>query len=135
MVDTTCPWVAKVWNSVDTHSRKSFTSVIHGKYSHEETIATASFADTYIIVKDLKEAEYVCNYVVKGGDKAEFMAKFAKAVSAGFDPDRDLVRVGLANQVRAAAKWWWPGWTRCTSRKRWSRRKLMPIASAWPMHS
>jgi 4-hydroxy-3-methylbut-2-enyl diphosphate reductase len=100
MVDTTCPWVAKVWNSVDTHSRKSFTSVIHGKYSHEETIATASFADTYIIVKDLKEAQYVCDYVVKGGDKAEFMAKFAKAVSAGFDPDRDLVRVGLANQVR-----------------------------------
>lgn len=106
MVDTTCPWVAKVWNSVDTHSRKSFTSVIHGKYSHEETIATASFADTYIIVKDLKEAQYVCDYVVKGGDKAEFMAKFAKAVSAGFDPDRDLVRVGLANQVRRGRSEW-----------------------------
>ena len=44
MVDTTCPWVAKVWNSVDNHTKKEFTSVIHGKYYHEETIATASFA-------------------------------------------------------------------------------------------
>lgn len=57
--------LTQVWNSVDQHSRKSYTSVIHGKYSHEETIATASFADTYVIVRDLAEAQmvsggYVC---------------------------------------------------------------------------
>jgi 4-hydroxy-3-methylbut-2-enyl diphosphate reductase len=49
----------QVWNSVDQHSRRSYTSVIHGKYSHEETIATASFADTYVIVRDLAEAQMV----------------------------------------------------------------------------
>ena len=97
MVDTTCPWVAKVWNSVDTHSRKEFTSVIHGKYSHEETIATASFADKYIIVKSLEEAEEVCDYILKGGDKEAFLKKYAKAISKGFDPDVDLRSVGLAN--------------------------------------
>lgn len=100
MVDTTCPWVTKVWNSVDQHSRKAYTSVIHGKYSHEETIATASFADKYIIVRDLEEAQAVCDYIVKGGDAAAFSARFSKAVSEGFDPDTDLQRVGLANQVR-----------------------------------
>jgi 4-hydroxy-3-methylbut-2-enyl diphosphate reductase len=47
----------QVWNSVDSYSKKSYTSVIHGKYSHEETVATASFAGDYIIVKDLKEAQ------------------------------------------------------------------------------
>lgn len=99
MVDTTCPWVAKVWNSVDTHTRKQYTSVIHGKYSHEETIATASFASNYIIVKDLKEAQYVCDYIMNGGDKQEFLSKFSKAVSKGFDPDTMLSRVGLANQT------------------------------------
>ncbi|GIL52018.1 hypothetical protein Vafri_7979 [Volvox africanus] len=99
MVDTTCPWVAKVWNSVDTHTRKQFTSVIHGKYSHEETIATASFATNYVIVKDLKEAQYVCDYILHGGNKEEFMAKFERSVSKGFDPDVMLERVGLANQT------------------------------------
>ena len=42
IVDTTCPWVSKVWNAVDNHMRKDQTSVIHGKWAHEETIATAS---------------------------------------------------------------------------------------------
>ncbi|KXZ43848.1 hypothetical protein GPECTOR_79g127 [Gonium pectorale] len=99
MVDTTCPWVAKVWNSVDTHTRRSFTSVIHGKYSHEETVATASFASNYVIVKDMKEAQYLCDFILNGGSREEFLTKFAKAVSKGFDPDTMLSRVGLANQT------------------------------------
>ena len=99
IVDTTCPWVAKVWNAVDNQARKDHTSVIHGKYSHEETVATASFAGTYLIVRDLDEARYVCDYILNGGDRAEFLAKFKNATSEGFDPDTDLVRVGLANQT------------------------------------
>jgi len=41
---------------VDNQARKAHTSIIHGKYSHEETVATASFATTYLIVRDLAEA-------------------------------------------------------------------------------
>jgi 4-hydroxy-3-methylbut-2-enyl diphosphate reductase len=99
IVDTTCPWVSKVWNAVDNHRKAGQTSIIHGKYSHEETVATASFCDDYIIVKDMEEAEYVANYIVNGGNKAEFMAKFKNAVSAGFDPDVHLSKLGLANQT------------------------------------
>ena len=32
----------------------------------------------------------MCDYILNGGDKAEFMAKFANAHSKGFDPDVDL---------------------------------------------
>lgn len=99
IVDTTCPWVSKVWNTVEKHKKGRFTSIIHGKYNHEETIATSSFAGTYLIVLNLKEAEYVADYILSGGDRDEFMAKFQKACSAGFDPDRDLERIGIANQT------------------------------------
>lgn len=99
IVDTTCPWVSKVWNTVEKHKKGSHTSIIHGKYNHEETIATSSFAATYLIVLNLAEAQYVCDYILNGGDRAEFMAKFSRACSEGFDPDRDLERVGIANQT------------------------------------
>jgi len=99
IVDTTCPWVSKVWNSVEKHKKKEYTSIIHGKYKHEETVATSSFAGTYLVVLNMKEAQYVCNYILHGGDKLEFLNKFKNAYSEGFDPDVDLVRVGIANQT------------------------------------
>ena len=99
IVDTTCPWVSKVWNTVEKHKKKEHTSIIHGKYNHEETVATSSFAGKYLIVLNLKEAEYVADYILNGGDRDEFMAKFDKATSAGFDPDVDLERIGIANQT------------------------------------
>ncbi len=99
IVDTTCPWVSKVWNTVEKHKKKEFTSIIHGKYKHEETVATTSFAGTYLVVLNLPEAEYVANYILNGGDRAEFLTKFANAHSEGFDPERDLDAVGIANQT------------------------------------
>lgn len=99
IVDTTCPWVSKVWNTVDKHQKEGLTSVIHGKYGHEETVATVSFCEDYICVKDLKEAEMVADYIVNGGDKEAFLKYFEKAVSPGFDPDTMLRKVGLANQT------------------------------------
>ena len=99
IVDTTCPWVSKVWNAVDSHRKKDMTTILHGKYKHEEAIATASMAEDYLMVLNMDEAKYVTNYILNGGDKEEFMAKFKNAVSAGFDPDIHLKKVGIANQT------------------------------------
>ncbi|PZV27316.1 MAG: 4-hydroxy-3-methylbut-2-enyl diphosphate reductase [Snowella sp.] len=99
IVDTTCPWVSKVWNSVEKHKKRQYTSIIHGKYAHEETIATSSFAGIYLVVLNLEQANYVSRYILEGGNRTEFLEKFKNAHSVGFDPDKDLDCIGIANQT------------------------------------
>ena len=104
LVDTTCGSVLNVWKNVTRYAREGFTSIIHGKVRHEETRATASQAlkypeGRYLVVLDRGEAAIVCDYIRNGGDPAAFLARFGEAASPGFDPDRDLVRIGCANQT------------------------------------
>ncbi len=99
IIDTTCPWVSKVWHTVEKHKKHTFTSIIHGKYKHEETLATSSFAGTYLVILDLEEAQYVADYILGHGNRDDFLERFAKASSPGFDPDEDLKRIGVANQT------------------------------------
>jgi 4-hydroxy-3-methylbut-2-enyl diphosphate reductase len=104
MVDTTCGSVLNVWKNVKRYAQDGVTSVIHGKHWHEETQATASQATQYpggqyLVVYDKDEAGIVCDYIRHGGDRAAFMARFANAISPGFDPDVHLARIGLANQT------------------------------------
>jgi 4-hydroxy-3-methylbut-2-enyl diphosphate reductase len=104
LVDTTCGSVLNVWKNVVRYAQDGFTAVIHGKVRHEETRATASQAlkypnGRYIVVLDRDEAAVVCDYIRRGGDREAFLARFTGAVSPGFDPDVDLVRVGCANQT------------------------------------
>ncbi|MGH9869224.1 MAG: 4-hydroxy-3-methylbut-2-enyl diphosphate reductase [Candidatus Polarisedimenticolia bacterium] len=106
LVDTTCGSVLNVWKNVERYAREGFTSVIHGKYEHEETRATASRAlmhagGHYIIVKDMRQAGQVAAYIEAkdGPARATFMQAFGKASSPGFDPDLHLERIGVANQT------------------------------------
>ena len=104
IVDTTCGDVMSVWKRVRQYSKENVTSIIHGKAKHEETKATTSQARAYgsghyLVVFTLAETDYVCNYILNGGDKAEFLEKFKGAYSAGFDPDQHLNAVGVANQT------------------------------------
>ncbi len=104
MVDTTCGSVLNVWKNVKRYAQDGFTSIIHGKVWHEETQATASqaltFADgRFLVVLNLDETREVCDYIRHGGDRDRFLARFRDAVSPGFDPDRDLEHIGLANQT------------------------------------
>jgi 4-hydroxy-3-methylbut-2-enyl diphosphate reductase len=99
VVDTTCPWVSRVWNRVVKYEKMDFTAIVHGKYNHEETVATSSRAKHYLIVQNLAEAHAVCQYILDGGDRQLFLERFVSACSAGFDPDQHLERVGVANQT------------------------------------
>src|SRR5688500_10715537 len=104
LVDTTCGSVLNVWKNVHKYAREGFTAVIHGKHYHEETKATASQALTheggrYLIVRDREEAALVCDFVRGSLPADELRRRFAHAISPGFDPERDLHRIGVANQT------------------------------------
>ncbi len=104
LVDTTCGSVLNVWKNVVRYAQDGFTSIIHGKVKHEETRATASQAlkypqGRYLVVLDRAEATIVCDYIRKTGDRVAFLQRFEGAMSPDFDPDRDLQRVGCANQT------------------------------------
>lgn len=104
LVDTTCGSVLNVWKRVDFYAQNGYTSIIHGKYHHEETIATSSQAlkysdGKYLIIRSMEEAQKVLDYILNGGDRQHFMDTFSKASSPGFDPDRDLQKIGIANQT------------------------------------
>jgi len=104
VVDTTCGSVLNVWKNVERYARVGVTSVIHGKYEHEETQATFSRTTIhpgahFLVLRDKKEASNICDFIAKGGNGADLMNVFRDAVSPGFDPDLHLQRIGLANQT------------------------------------
>jgi 4-hydroxy-3-methylbut-2-enyl diphosphate reductase len=53
----------------------------------------------YLVVLNMAEARIVCDFIEHGGDVAALAARFSRAVSPGFDFERDLQRVGIANQT------------------------------------
>ena len=104
IVDTTCGSVMHVWKRVERYAREGFTSVIHGKWFHEETIATCSHVTQheggrYLVVLDKEEARQVCDFLRSGQGAQGLQAKFTKEVSEGFDFTRDLEKIGVANQT------------------------------------
>ena len=93
-----------MWKRVESYARDGFTALIHGKSYHEETKATASqvtkyAGGKYLVVRDMAEARAVCAYIEGTGEREDLLARFAGKVSPGFDAERDLVRVGVANQT------------------------------------
>jgi len=105
VVDTTCGSVLSVWKRVTRYASKGFTSIIHGKYYHEETKATASQTHReggngkYLIVRNLEETGYVTDFILGRMDAGELREKLGHGMGPGFDPDEDLRRVGVANQT------------------------------------
>jgi 4-hydroxy-3-methylbut-2-enyl diphosphate reductase len=111
LVDTTCGSVLNVWKRVDSYARDGFTALIHGKYQHEESRATASQVHKhpggkYVVVRDMDEARLIMDYIEQNerARSAEALREhFTEKASAGFDPATDLARIGVANQTTMLA--------------------------------
>jgi len=104
--NTTCPFVEKVWNRAEKLGKEKYAVIIHGKPKHEETRATFSHSAhdaPSIIVRDMEEAVRLADYVRANKSKEEFYEEFAWQFSEGFDPERDLQRIGVVNQTTMLA--------------------------------
>ena len=109
LVDTTCGSVLNVWKRVESYARDGFTALIHGKYYHEETRATASQVlrypeGRYLVVRDMEEARVICDFIESRVSRDAILERFGHAASAGFDPDLHLRRIGVANQTTMLAR-------------------------------
>jgi 4-hydroxy-3-methylbut-2-enyl diphosphate reductase len=105
--NTTCPFVEKVWNRSAQIAEKKYTVIVHGKPDHEETRATFSHAAAHtpaLILRDMKEAKRLADFIIQKEPFANFFQSFRNQYSEGFDPARDLVRIGVVNQTTMLAE-------------------------------
>lgn len=104
--NTTCPFVEKVWNRTEKLGGENYTIIIHGKPRHEETRATFSHSSHNghsVIVRDMVQAQRLADVITGKRTKEEFYNEFEGSYSQGFDPARDLQRVGVVNQTTMLA--------------------------------
>ena len=104
--NTTCPFVEKVWNRSAQLGAKDYSVVIHGKAAHEETRATFSRTAQgapAVIVKDMAETEELGRIILGELPLARFAELFGARCTPGFDPAKDLQRIGVVNQTTMLA--------------------------------
>ncbi|MEN9987657.1 MAG: hypothetical protein RLZZ585_696 [Bacteroidota bacterium] len=104
--NTTCPFVEKVWNRSEKLGETNHTIIIHGKHMHEETRATFSHSSKNapsLIVKDIEEARILGDFILGKMDVASFESIFKGKSSPGFDPTKDLTKIGVVNQTTMLA--------------------------------
>ncbi|MFT6243830.1 MAG: 4-hydroxy-3-methylbut-2-enyl diphosphate reductase [Salibacteraceae bacterium] len=104
--NTTCPFVEKVWNRSASLGKSDHTIIIHGKSSHEETKATFSHSkenSPSIVIKDINEAVIIANFILGKVTNSEFLRIFKGKVSVGFDPEKELNKIGVVNQTTMLA--------------------------------
>jgi len=104
--NTTCPFVEKVWNRSGQMAEKKFTVIIHGKPEHEESRATFSHASSggpALVIRDMEDAILLSQFIRKEKSTGEFFEIFRGRYSNGFDPAKDLERIGVVNQTTMLA--------------------------------
>jgi len=104
--NTTCPFVEKVWNRSEKLGTDKHTIIIHGKHNHEETRATFSRSEQnapVLILKNLEEAKFLGKVILGERSTEEFKEYFMDKYSKGFDPEKDLLKIGVVNQTTMLA--------------------------------
>ncbi|MBX7144754.1 MAG: 4-hydroxy-3-methylbut-2-enyl diphosphate reductase [Oligoflexia bacterium] len=106
LYNATCPFVEKVWKRADQLGERGYSVVIHGKHYHEETRATFSHARQAapaLVIRDMQEAQLLARYIKGELPMDSFARDFLGRYSDGFNPVRDLKKIGVVNQTTMLA--------------------------------
>ena len=104
--DTTCPFVEKVWNRAAQIGEKDYTIIVHGKPLHEETRATFSHSKENaptVVVENMEQTQQLAKYITGEMPAINFFEQFKGQFSEGFNPQKDLKRIGVVNQTTMLA--------------------------------
>jgi 4-hydroxy-3-methylbut-2-enyl diphosphate reductase len=104
--NTTCPFVEKVWKRSAQLGTDHYSVVVHGKDTHEETLATFSHSRRgapTVVVRNLEEAKLLGDIIRGRAGRDDFQRTFGHKCSSGFDPERHLARIGVVNQTTMLA--------------------------------
>ncbi len=105
--NTTCPFVEKVWNRSAQIGKNGYTVIIHGKHNHEETRATFSHSKSTtpsLVILNIEEAEFLSKVILGEIPPSKFYEKFNGKFSDGFNPRKDLQKIGVVNQTTMLAE-------------------------------
>ena len=104
--NTTCPFVEKVWNRSAQIAKKGYSIIIHGKPKHEETRATFSHASENsptLIVNDMEDTIELGKIISGELPDSHFYSYFKGKYSENFNPESDLIKIGVVNQTTQLA--------------------------------
>jgi 4-hydroxy-3-methylbut-2-enyl diphosphate reductase len=104
--NTTCPFVEKVWNRSAQIAKKGYSIIIHGKPKHEETRATFSHASENsptLIVNDMEDTIELGKIISGELPDSHFYSYFKGKYSENFNPETDLIKIGVVNQTTQLA--------------------------------
>lgn len=104
--NTTCPFVEKVWKMAGKLGQNDYSIIIHGKFKHEETRATFSHSTAEspsVVIKDIDEAKIIGDIILGKRPNSDFQKHFEGRYTEGFDPTKDLDKVGVINQTTMLA--------------------------------
>ena len=104
--NATCRFVENVWFRARELGEQGFTIIVHGKFRHEETLATLSHSRVHaptIVVKDMEEAKILAEIIRGYRGMDDFERVFGSKSSTGFDPLKDLDKIAVVNQTTMLA--------------------------------
>ena len=102
IIDTSCPFVRRLWEWAEAAVADGFGALIFGRANHDETVVTksrlAEVGGKYLVVGSLEEAQHFCRMVTGESPAASFRDVF-DAAATNADSIEPLLHLAQVSQT------------------------------------